>query len=299
MSGNRIQRLASKIRRYVGPHVIGASRRRRRERFDFIGVGAQRSGTTTLFQILQRHPDIELPQKQVSFFTDDARFDGGHRPSGGYGDLHGKYYFHRRAAGQIVPDCLFWRDCLARIHAYNPDIRTIALLRNPVERAYSQWSSQIKRRQTTRSFLDQIAFEIEQTRSDPRFQTRHESLVARGRYLAQVRTLRGLFPPEQVMVLKSEIFFADQRRAIDAICTYLGVPPLSAKLDMPAVRANASRSLPIPRSEWEAILPCFLDDIAGLEEDLGWDCSDWRQPPPSTQQPAGRKSDSQPAAPPA
>ena len=108
--------------------------RERHPRPHFLGVGTQKGGTTSLYQLLKGHPDIYLPDnKEIHYFT--KFYDRG--------DAWYRKQFEPAPAGQlrgeITPYYLFHAAVPKRIHALRSDMKIIALLRHPVERTLSQY----------------------------------------------------------------------------------------------------------------------------------------------------------------
>lgn len=268
------------LRGLVGLRRIGAAERRRERKLGFLGVGAQKAGTTTLYKLLKMHPDIEVPRKELHYFNRDGKFGPDHRPlAGGYDELHQRYYFDTPIAGEITPLYMYWRPSIARIHAYNPDAKIIVLLRNPVSRAYSQWGHYMRKGIPFAPFESRIKKEVKKLRRNPGFQSGRLSQLARSRYGAQIREIKALFPPDQVMFIKAEAFFKSQLPVTDDVCRFLGLEPLS-KFRTPApVKSNTGIVRPITAEQWRIAYKHLKHDIDIVEEELGWDCSDWRKPP--------------------
>src|SRR5213082_1566987 len=117
------------------------TRRRKVERLDFILAGAQKSGTTALHYFLSRHPDICMgDQQEIHFFDNDAMFVA--KPN--YAELHKHYpsIASSTIAGDCTPSYLYHEPAMQRIWNYNPKIKLLILLRNPVERAFAHWNMQ-------------------------------------------------------------------------------------------------------------------------------------------------------------
>src|SRR5438132_1074466 len=116
--------------------------KRQVEKLDFLVLGAQKSGTTALNYYLRRHPRIALPvKKELHFFDNDELFAGGNVS---YEPLYEMFRPARPGsiAGENTPIYLYWRPALPRIRDYNPAMKFIVILRNPIERAFSQWNMQ-------------------------------------------------------------------------------------------------------------------------------------------------------------
>src|SRR5438105_15608557 len=133
--------------------------KRRVEKLSFVIAGAQKSGTTALNYYLKRHPQIALPvKKELHFFDRDELFAGA---PVSYEPLHRMFRPTRPGtiAGENTPIYLYWRPALERIREYNAAIKLIAILRNPIERAFSQWNMQRQRGSEPLEFLEAVQAE--------------------------------------------------------------------------------------------------------------------------------------------
>ena len=106
--------------------------------YSFSIVGAQKSGTSTLSTALDRHPQVaRAPRKELQFFTRED-IDWARPDYSGYRAPRRKP--QHLIAGDATPAYLFWPDALERMHDYNPDMRLIAVFRDPLERLFSHWT---------------------------------------------------------------------------------------------------------------------------------------------------------------
>src|SRR5256712_8322135 len=174
---------------------------RKVERLDFIVAGAQKSGTTALHYFLGKHPEIALPDKQeLHFFDDEERFAG----EANYNALHGSFHLKRRwsIAGECTPIYVYWKPAIERIWKYNPGIKLLILLRNPVERAFAHWNMQRFKGREPLDFFDAVREEQTRIAGAPPVEARRFAYVDRGFYARQLARLFKFFPREQVKVLK-------------------------------------------------------------------------------------------------
>src|SRR5256886_6289264 len=199
--------------------------KRRVEKLDFLVAGAQKSGTTALNYYLKLHPQIALPiKKELHFFDDDELFAGGNVS---YEPLHEMFRPARAGsiAGENTPIYLYWRPALPRIRDYNPAMKFIIILRNPIERAFSQWNMQRTRGIEPCDFMDAVREEPRRIAASAPKQLRKFSYVDRGRYAEQLERAFRLFPRERFLVIKYEEFRAGQREVVEAAFRSLGLPP--------------------------------------------------------------------------
>lgn len=193
-------------------------------RVDFIIAGVQKAGTTALFDHLGDVPGVALSATKEVHFFDDESVDWA-RPD--YAAYEAQFAAAEGAlVGEATPIYLYWPNALERIFAYNPAMRLILMLRDPVERAWSQW-----RMETARGVeREPFSWCIRQGRqrlfaSEPWGHHREFSYVERGFYGEQVARLFELFPRDQVLLLKAEDLRADPNTVLASICAFLGAQP--------------------------------------------------------------------------
>lgn len=211
-----------------------------RARPDFLVIGAQKSGTTSLHRYLIGHPRVCWANtKEVHFFNDAytlgvpwylAQF-----PWRWETRVAGRRRGERTAVGEATPEYLFHPRVPARVHAFDPRMRLIAVLRDPVDRAYSQYQMQVRKRGETRTFeelldLEQVELprELERIAADPAYVSPiglRRSYVSRGRYAEQFERWLRLFPREQLLILMSEELSADPPTTVARVADFLGLPP--------------------------------------------------------------------------
>jgi len=194
-----------------------------RDLVDFIVIGAQKAGTTALFDHLGEEPDIALSDVKETHFFDDESMDWA---APDYGRYHGHFPApDGRLRGEATPIYVYWPNCLERIFAYNPAARLILMLRDPVERAWSHWRMEYARGAETRPF----AWCIREGRqrlfdAEPFGHHREFSYVERGFYGEQVERLLRIFPREQLLILQADDLRTDPGQVLGELRTFLGLP---------------------------------------------------------------------------
>lgn len=193
----------------------------------FLIAGVQKAGTTALYDYLAEEPGVGLSRVKETHFFDDDSLDWS-QPD--YGRYHGGFDAgDKRVIGEATPIYSYWPNSLERIRAYNPAMRLILLLRDPVARAWSHWRMEFARGVERGSF----GWCIRQGRQRlfeqgpvgrPWGHDRELSYVERGFYGEQVERLYGLFPAAQVLILKSEDLRRDPAAALAQVRAFLGLP---------------------------------------------------------------------------
>jgi hypothetical protein len=207
----------------------------------FLIIGGQRCGTGALHHHLKHHPSIDAPRiKEVHYFDIRSQL-----PLTWY-RAHFANAAKRRVielrqrtptvSGESSPYYLFHPCVPARVRDVLPQVKLIALLRDPAARALSHYHHEVALGVETLSFADaldaeddRIAGEAEKLASDPgyiSFAHRHYSYAARGEYAAQLARWRELFPWEQLFVATSEEFYASPDDVTARILAFLGLPPM-------------------------------------------------------------------------
>jgi hypothetical protein len=199
---------------------------------DFLIIGAQKAGTTALYAYLRRHPAITGPSwKEVSYF--DRHYDRG-EPW-----YRGNFPNRVRARGKLVgeasPSYVFHPLGPERVRRLVPDVRLIALVRNPVDRALSQYHHEVALGREPLSFEDALDAEDERLRgeeerllTDPRYFSRawwSHTYKSRGRYAEQLERWLAVFPREQLLILPSEDLGADPEQTHALVLDFLAAAP--------------------------------------------------------------------------
>lgn len=190
----------------------------------FIVAGAQKAGTTALYDYLAEDPAIAMARiKETHFFDDEAR--DWSPPD--YGDYHALFDApDGRPCGEATPIYLYWPRSLERIAAYNPAMRLIVLLRDPVERAWSHWRMEHFRGVEPLSFSEAIrGGRARLFESQPWGYHREFSYVERGFYGEQLERLFALFPRDQALILRSTDLQDHPARTLAQARAFIGAPP--------------------------------------------------------------------------
>jgi hypothetical protein len=173
---------------------------------DFIGVGAQKSGTSWAYTCLYEHPEICAPIKEIHFFS-RPRFEQGKD----WYESHFKHCDTNLKKGEFSTSYLYSKETPERIHSLYPQVKLIAILRNPVRRAISQYKNAIKSGEITEA----VPFET--------FIAQDESVINQGKYFEQLERYLAVFPKEQLLVLVYEDIKKDPKAFMQRIYRFLGV----------------------------------------------------------------------------
>lgn len=194
---------------------------------NFLILGAQKAGTTALYAYLRWHPEITGPSfKEVSFF--DRHYAHGER-------WYRAHFPARRAAavGEASPSYLFHPLAPERVAQLLPDVRLIALLRNPVDRAFSHYQHEAALGREPLSFEEAVDREGERMRGEVERMLRDSSYfsypwwnhtyLGRGLYADQLERWFAAFPREQLLVLLTDELAQDAAGTYRRVLEFLGV----------------------------------------------------------------------------
>lgn len=195
---------------------------------NFICVGAQKAGTTSLHDILIQHPQIYLPKiKETKFFQRDCEY------ARGVEFYYSEYFSKIRSetcVGEIDPDYLYYENVPFRIHeTLGDDIKIVFILRHPVDRAYSHYLMSVRRGFEKSTFLDAIKEEknrIKDVSNDTRYysQKNHFSYIDRGLYAKQIKRYLQYFKKENMhFIFFEDNFILDRKKTLDTLIDFLGV----------------------------------------------------------------------------
>jgi hypothetical protein len=208
---------------------------------DYLIIGAQKCGTSSLYRYLNEHPSVAAAAgKEVHYFDwhyrRGPRWYRAHFPTVAYRELFRARTGRRLVTGEASPYYLFHPHSPLRVKRLVPEVKLIALLRDPAERAVSAYHHQVRAGTEALPLaeaLDQepsrLAGEIDRLSRDEDYRSvahRRYSYLSRGHYADQLELWFRHFPREQLLVIRSEDFFDDPGAAVASVATFLGLPPL-------------------------------------------------------------------------
>jgi hypothetical protein len=239
-------------------------------RIDFVIGGTQKGGTSALDSFLRQHPEICMPEtrKELHFF-DRADEDKD------YKKYHANFQPQprHRVIGEASPIYMYWETAPYRIWNYNPKMKWILVLRNPVERAFSAWNMETKRGAETLSFGEAVEQEAERCREALPLQHRVYSYLDRGFYTHQLRRLFNIFGKDNCLVLLNEELRNDHENTLRRVFDFLRVANSSIP---PAANVfEQEYAAKIDNDLVARLIDIFYFDIKELEKLLQRDLAGW------------------------
>jgi hypothetical protein len=258
---------------------------------DVLIIGTQRGGTTSLYRYLAEHPDFAptLVSKGVHYFDTElferhpASWYRGHFPTTAYRALRARRSHGEVLTGEGSPYYMFHPLGASRVQATIPRVKLIALLRDPVARAYSHYQHEVDGgfeplptfEEALAAEAERLSGERERLIADPSYRSfayRHHSYQARSRYAEHLAEWFERFPRERILVIRSEDLFAEPETTYAQVLGFLGLAPHSLRTFKRYNAHGAPRGVaPDTAARLEASFEGpnrALQDLLG--RDLGW-----------------------------
>lgn len=272
---------------------------------DFVIIGAQRCGTTSLYNYLIEHPAVSPAFMKETHFFDFSFHKGvnwyraffpcaygfsavpgercsqkrGSRPGAGVKPKRGRQAF---VTGESTPYYLFHPRVPERVKQTVPEVKLIVLLRNPVDRAYSHYHHELRTGAEQSPFEDALkrenevlpreAAKILEDASYRSFSHVHHSYLSRGIYVDQLRRWIELFGRESMIIVRSEDFCDDPATTVDQVFRFLGLPSWTTDRYK---KYNLAHYEPLDAATRERLIAYYephnrrLYEYLGL--DMGWE----------------------------
>ena len=277
-----VARLRSAVRAY------GSATAARRPPPDFLVIGAKKGGTTSVINWLLMHPQVMgmIPKAQsaksphyfdINYWRGESWYLS-HFPTAAARARRATSVGLPQQSGESSPYYLFHPHAAARIQATTPDARLIAILREPVSRAYSNyWDRRATGHETLPSFEEAVAAEpgrlsvSDASLADPRaysYDHDHHSYLRRGEYAHQLRRYLELFPREQLLVLTLDELHDDAERAFLDVQGHLGLQAHALDQSLEAFNVRTDYP-PIDPGTRDRLREHFAPHNAELEQLLG------------------------------
>lgn len=227
---------------------------------DFLIIGSMKCGTTSLVKYLSAHPKVFIAK--IVFGSEFHFFDSYKYY---FGTNFYKSFFTQtdKVQGEKTPKYIFKLACHAKMFKTLPKAKLILILRNPIDRAYSQWNhhNYFKNRRdwTITSFEEALSFEPE--------------LIERGKYIDQIEHLLRYYPREQLHIIILERFKKNIQRGCDELFTFLDLPAYKILDESPDNVIPYTKPMQaITREKLKASFAPFNERLFTL---LGFRISEW------------------------
>lgn len=232
---------------------------------DFLIIGVQKGGTTSLFLQLRHHPNLAASyKKEINFFQVNKNYQLGN-------SWYEKHFQERGSlkSFEATPGYFHTKFCPERVFQYKPDIQLILLLREPRERAWSNFhhnkrGPKIKER---KDFLTAISWELPDgyLPEKKEFYGRSYHYLSVGNYIKHIENWLKYFPKEQLLILESEAYLKQTKRTLKQITDFLNIPEFE---NPQTIQANQGEGGIIPRKFRNLLAEYYRDVNQKLAEFL-------------------------------
>jgi len=257
-------------------------------------IGVQKAATSTMHTMLTQHrlvaPTFQndparasrrwhFAGKELHFFDDEERDWSAPDYAHYYGT---RVKQQQEIAVDATPSYILWPGALERMRAFNPDMLLVASFRDPIERAFSQWSMGRKQRNAYPEFSRAIEDYDDESMLDRvppgagRWSVHRRSMVIRGLYGAQLERGLAQFDRSQWLMLNFSEWVRDYTGALDQLTDFLGIHRFRR---YPRLRLNPTpeshEGTPPTEADIEKLVARYADDLALFERLSGFDVSSW------------------------
>jgi hypothetical protein len=209
---------------------------------NFLILGAQKSGTSSLHAALSHHPQVFMSHpKEIIFFNDDDNYQRGLKWYSSFFNKWGE----EKVAGESTPSYLWDERVPSRIKQVLPKAKFIVLLRNPIERAYSAYWFAFIGGNETLSFEEGLAMESVRAKQGDKIKG-YSSYVDRGIYAQQLKRYFKLFPVSQFLFIITEEYKENPTNTLKKVTEFLEIECSEEFLN--GVKSESKNISRIPRS---------------------------------------------------
>lgn len=236
--------------------------------YDFIIAGVQKGGTTSIAKNIMNHPDIFMPKDEVHYH--DITYVKQTNKQ-----MKQLFDYSKKIVGFRNPNILDLTQTHSRIQSFNPFVKLILILRNPISRAYSEWNMMIKNKNKylyTKSFEESIDEELHYRIDESKtFYTMHYHFLQQGLYYKQIKELLKWFPKQNILILISEHVLDNMEHDDDSdymkIYDFLNVDKIKLNYSK---HHEGSYDKQIDEKLYNRLVYFFKEDVENLENFLGY-----------------------------
>lgn len=240
----------------------------------FIICGTQKGGTTALDYYLRKHAEICMAnKKEVHFFDDDSLFQNN---KNNYLRYHKNFdpKSKHKVIGEATPIYMYWNDSIKRIYNYNPEIKLIMILRNPITRAFSHWNMEFERLKEQNDFFEAIQKEYSSIQKKIHIQNRVSSYLERGLYSQQIKKILEYFSRDQLLIIRSKSLKNNPQETLNNISKFLQI---SSFRDIKQKKVHSRRYYrKMTKEEYSFLKNYYKKELYNLENLLDWDLREWK-----------------------
>jgi len=236
---------------------------------DYILIGVQKGGTTSAIYHFNQHPDIFMADHELHYFSKNKRYFKNNYES--------FFQFDKKIVGEKTPCYCYVPKAIERIYDYNPNMKLILFLREPISRAFSQYNMvRYEKNKIDKDFFESLVgnadIQLKNIKANGYFP------LQRGYYIDQIRHILKYFPRENLHITISEEMYANPLEEYNKVFNFLGcrsLEPSEFKFD-PEIYKGTYRDT-IKDYEFNFLHRVFLPYNEELYEFLGRRIECWEK----------------------
>lgn len=254
---------------------------------DFIVIGGMKCASTSLWYYLAQHPNVlTAVKKEVHFFDSDSNYSKGINWYRSHFPLSKNFISaidsNKLIIGEATPSYVFCPRAPKRIVEILPDVKLIALLRNPIDRAYSHYRHLVRSGRENLSFEEAIEkerktrreLEIAKDRSVYNSNLVTYSYLQRGIYINQLELWFSFFSKDQLLILKTEDLASNPSKTYKKALDFLGLPDWEPR-QYEKINSDSGHNQTVMNEDTRAKLADFFEPhnqrlYKYLETNFGW-----------------------------
>lgn len=238
---------------------------------EFLIIGAQKAGTTSLFNYIMQSKQAWRPLRKEVHHFDEIKLRSLDAYRAFFPDQR-KLLNAGALTGEATPFYLFHPDAARRIAASNINPKLIVILRCPVERAWSHYRHELRKGREVLGFIEALNIEDSRLRGtadrvlDERHleELRRHSYVARGQYMRQIRRYAALFDADRMLVISLDAMRENPSATVSRCCDFLGIKPPPANMYFNILN-SAGPEKKMPEVDKDIFREAFDEDLRSLE----------------------------------
>jgi hypothetical protein len=232
---------------------------------EFIIMGAQKCGTTSLSLNIGKHPDIYINCNHDPKISEIHFFDIYWKRGIEWYKKH--FDYSKKIVGEKTPDLMYLEYTFPYIQSVNPYIKIIIILRDPIERAYSSWKLMKKYFNEKRTFEESIKDELKYKLDENiTFYTSNTHYLQKGLYYMQIIKILKWFSKDNLLILISENVKKNMKEEYNKVYSFLNLKEFDADYKLEFESDNKSI---IDRNIYKKLIKFYKKDVKNLEELLG------------------------------
>lgn len=211
---------------------------------DFIVIGAKRCGTTSLYYYFGQHPSINSSAHDKLGFFDD-NFELGINWYKSHFPIQKRNFLTYDVTATYIQSA----NVAKRIKKLLPNVKLIAILRNPIDRAFSEYNETVRENSEKLSFEDAITFEMNEQKNP-----NSKNYLTKGKYANQLTYWYEIFPKKQLLIISAEDLQNNTQNTLQSIFQFLNLPNYSIK---DIQKRNVGKYLPMKTETRKKLIDYF------------------------------------------